>query len=511
MNPQSRQGRIKMTLNSNIKKFNKFLADNFGIYFPKERYKELLIGLKRAAYSSGEPFNEEYIYRLLSQKPEKHQLQKLINFLTNGETYFFREARTLEVVKTRIIPQILEKQQNDSSHLRIWSAGCSTGEEPYTIAIILKEILPPNKPWRLDLIATDINQKFLEKAKIGVYSNWSFRGTPEYIKEKYFTKIDDKHYQISEEIRSKVTFRLFNLAEKDWHKIFPEIIPMDLIFCRNVLIHFNKNIVNKIIDKFFEVLVSGGWLILGSAESSFVSNKKSKCLPFPGLPIFQKANHIVQLKPSNPLNLNFHSKRDSNPTSQKISLQHKFKDNHDPKKPFLPIYSQPSQIQKRKFSSELNKNLADKEKFCDPLNFLEKELKTKSKLDIQDYDRIIILTKALANRGAFEKAGWWCKKCLEINKIDPKAHYLMAIILQEMQDFSGAKEALQKALFLQPDHIMAQFTLATLLMKEGQFGEAEKLLKSIISQLSELSPDFEIPDSDNLTAKELLEISKTMV
>ena len=132
-----------------------------------------------------------------------------------GETYFFREQRALEVLTTQILPSLMQDPQHGERHIRIWSAACCTGEEPYSIAITLATTMLMFPDWQVSIIGTDINPRFLQRASRGVYTEWSFRNTPAWIKERYFQCTADNQFALCPEIKQMVTFFPLNLAEEE--------------------------------------------------------------------------------------------------------------------------------------------------------------------------------------------------------------------------------------------------------------------------------------------------------
>jgi chemotaxis protein methyltransferase CheR len=193
---------------------------------------------------------------------ETKEWDVLIEIITVNETYFFREENILEEFKKVILPEYT--QRGSDNPLRIWSAACSTGEEPYTIGMLVEDsgLL---KPEAVKIIASDINKKVLNKAKSGLYkkNSLSFRRTPDWAYSKFFVELEE-YYKVKNSIMGMVDFRYINLLDND---IVYKIEKMDVIFCRNVLIYFDKNAIRKIVNAFYDILKPGGYLFLGHAET----------------------------------------------------------------------------------------------------------------------------------------------------------------------------------------------------------------------------------------------------
>jgi len=193
--------------------FSEFIARSMGLHFPRERWDDLQRGLAGAAQEFGQKDAAACIDWLLSAPPTKGQLQVLANHLTIGETYFFRDQPTLEALAEHILPPLIRARRGRERRLRIWSAACCSGEEPYTLAILLHELLPDLTDWHVTITATDINARFLHKAAEGIYGDWSFRGAPAWLRSRYFKRTADGRYAIVPEIKRLVRFAHLNLVE----------------------------------------------------------------------------------------------------------------------------------------------------------------------------------------------------------------------------------------------------------------------------------------------------------
>lgn len=205
-------------------------------------------------------FRDYYRYLLYDRKKEE-ELRSIIDILTVNETYFFREMNQLKTFMDEIIPE-LKDTNSAKKRIRIWSAGCSTGEEPYTIAMLLLE-RGNISGWDIEILASDINQRVLTTARRGVYRKNSFRSTEQYYIEKYF-KPEEDSFIISDNVKRLINFSHLNLLDPLKIKFMGQ---MDVIFCRNVLIYFDHQTRKKVTDHFYGRLVDGGYLLLGHAES----------------------------------------------------------------------------------------------------------------------------------------------------------------------------------------------------------------------------------------------------
>jgi chemotaxis protein methyltransferase CheR len=252
-----------------------------GIYQLEEKLYLLVDSCGRRIKQLGLRSLREYWNQLNAPATREAELRQLLNEVTIGETCLFRSQPQLDALRKIILPQITsEKVKQITKHLRIWSAGCSTGEEPYTLAMsMLEESAGMLKGWTIEILATDLNDCSVEHAKAGIYGDYALRNTTEYFKRKYFTPVDDKKLQVQPEVKKLITFSRMNLQD-DSKMLFMK--GMDLIFCCNVLIYFDAPSKTKVINHYFSNLNFGGYFFLGTSESLMKLNDKFHLVHFPG-------------------------------------------------------------------------------------------------------------------------------------------------------------------------------------------------------------------------------------
>ncbi len=206
---------------------------------------------------------KDYHYFLKYDRKKDQELSELMDVLTTNETYFFREAFQLKALTEEILPELKkEKEQRGEKTLRIWSAGCSTGEEPYTIAMLIKE-LGGFHDWRVEIIGTDISNRVLQHSRKAVYGKSSFRTTEERYIKRFFHE-QEGGLKVNDEVRELVTISHLNLFDQFRLALLGK---MDVIFCRNVIIYFDQIAKKKVVENFYNMLHEGGYLLLGHSES----------------------------------------------------------------------------------------------------------------------------------------------------------------------------------------------------------------------------------------------------
>lgn len=230
--------------------------DNDSKYLLEKRLARRLTALNLSS------FHDYYQYLKYNRKKDQ-ELMDIMDILTTNETYFFRESFQLKAFTDEIIPELIKaKTSTGRNSLRIWSAGCSTGEEAYTIAMLLHGI-KELRGWNIEIIGTDISQRVLQHARRAVYGKSSFRTTDEEYVKRFFVEQEDG-LKVCDEIRNLVTISHLNLFDTNRMVMLGK---MDLIFCRNVIIYFDLPAKKRVVESYFNALCDGGYLLLGHSES----------------------------------------------------------------------------------------------------------------------------------------------------------------------------------------------------------------------------------------------------
>jgi len=211
-------------------------------------------------------------------KSDKEELKGFLDSITTNLTRFFRNEAHFQALEKHVIPEIMNMKKIPST-IRIWSAGCSTGEEPYTIAMLLSEILPPT--WNYDILASDISLKSLMTAKEGFYSESRIVGIPDNYLAKHFTKVDGG-YKVSADLQAKIKFDYHNLKNDSGQRSF------DVVFCRNVIIYFDDAAQNAVINRFWDAMAPKSFLFIGHSESLFGMDTKFEFLKTEWATLYRK-------------------------------------------------------------------------------------------------------------------------------------------------------------------------------------------------------------------------------
>lgn len=257
-----------------------------GIYYTENKKYLLEDRLNKIIYENNYSGYEEYI-RILKTPNYRDEVNKLLEAITINETYFFRSEEQFNAFEKILVPEIINNKLNkkEEQYIRIWSAGTSTGEESYTIAIIIQEKLQKLFPnVKFQVLASDINNNALNAAKKGIYKEYAVKGLPSDIMNKYFTKADN-YFILNDDIKQMVKFTNVNLYDYNAIKTIKNV---DVIFCVNVLIFFDIPSKQKVLSYLYEILNKGGYLLIGNSESLHNLTREFKLLHFPKTMAYKK-------------------------------------------------------------------------------------------------------------------------------------------------------------------------------------------------------------------------------
>lgn len=479
-----------------LQRLSEYLTARVGLQFLKRNRQELHQKMAAAMKDFGFDDVEAFIEWLLSLSLTQQQIEILAAHLTVGETYFFREKEAFDVLERSILPDLIDARRKTENRLRFWSAGCSTGEEPYSIAILLEKLIPDLQDWNVTILATDINTGVLRKAKEGIYSDWSFRDMPPFFKDKYFERVKGDRYLLLPRIRERVTFAYLNLSEDHYPSLQSNTNAMDVIFCRNVLMYFAPGQVARAAERFYRSLLEGGWLIVSPVETSHIIYSQFAAVHFQDSTLYKKDatktmtdKKVVKLleqegmpHPLPPIKAKQRKvERPSRVATSNVSGK--------PEKSGMTPLEEATILYRKGFYREAEDRL--------------RELIAKNG---KSQETIVLFAKVLANQGRLEEAFRWCEKAVHADKCNPHLHYLLATILEEQNEVEQAKASLKKTLYLDRNYLMAHFTLANLFLRSGKVVKARNHFDNIADILTSYKVQDILPESGGITAGRMSEI-----
>lgn len=438
-----------------------------GLFFPPEKWADLRKGLAGASAALGLPGGRELAERLLSPNPPADWLKSLLDQLTVGETYFFRESGTLDALESRILPELVRERSASSRSLRVWSAGCSTGEEPYTLSILLLRSIPDIARWNVSVLATDLNTESLRKAQEGIYTAWSFRGTPEWVKEAYFRPAGEHAWSVSPMVRKLVRFDRLNLNADRFPAPWNGTSELDLIFCRNVLMYFSPAHIDAVLRGYLEALVPGGYLVVSATELSLSRFEGFERVEHGSAFCFRKPPVQARLEPPRPQRTQ--AARRSHHAGAAGSAVPQFSPRaHASAAPVPPRHGSPS-------------------------------VPAGAPPSLPDSGYPLAVARRCADEGRFDEAALHCRAALESDPMNPAAYYLYGVVLQEKGDPAAAAREFRRAIYLDPEFVAPYVSLGRILAASGNPSEAVRHFRNALAILERYPNDEVVRESGGTT------------
>jgi chemotaxis protein methyltransferase CheR len=484
-----------------------FVARHLGLHYPRERWLDLQRGVCDAAQQwGGQQDLDQYVQELLRPVPTQRHLEVLAGCLTIGETYFFREKRSLDVFEQDIVPELM--RTGTGKAIKIWSAGCATGEEPYSIAIMLSRLMAGLKKWNVEILATDISAKSLQKASAGIYGEWSFRGIPPPVRSAYFEAVEENRWALSSAIKKMVSFAQLNLMDDFFPPPSHSTTGFDVIFCRNVLMYFTPEGRRKVVQQLYRSLASDGWLIVSPTETSHQLFSEFITVNFSDATLYRKSSTQVGKTLTLPAVL-----RDENWFGARLAEQRL--ENSEPA--MAPVYD----TSQESHDQESHDHQIDAEDAETPAASYERALALHELGRYEDVQQIIgalllrnaddaqamlLLARAYANQGDLTLALLWCDKAIAADKMAARAYYLRAIILQEQGSLPEALVAFKQTVYADPQFVLGHFSLGHLALTHGKLRESEKHFENVLLSLAQHEPEDIVPESEGLSAGKLREM-----
>ncbi|MBZ0303930.1 MAG: hypothetical protein K8J31_29600 [Anaerolineae bacterium] len=410
--------------------------------------------------ASGDITRPDDLVSFLSAQSAIHPFwQRLIHVVTIGETYFFRNSPQFMALRTQVLPALIEKRrQSGSKQLRLWSAGCATGEEPYSLAILLRELLPDIETWNISILGTDINEAYLQEARAGLYRARSFRNeTPADVRENWFTAVEGG-YQLDATVRQMVVFRSLNLTADDFPSFESNTMHVDVILCRNVTIYFDRDTTRQIAARFRQALNEDGWLVVGHSEPQADLYEGLTAENFENTVFYRKRTATLPRQET----------RMTRPIVTEFTAPIKRPENHRP----API------LDKRK-------------------------MPTSETTATEDY---WARAKAAADHEQWDEARTWLDKAKGQGRFEPQVYYLHGLVELNAGNTEQGFRLLRRAVYCDSNFALAHYLLGDLYHHQGARKEAARHWQFALNAVEHNDSQQVLPYSDDLTVEMLVEL-----
>jgi chemotaxis protein methyltransferase CheR len=437
---------------------SKRLCDELGIFFDEEKYADLLRRLQptlRAFASDGE--RERYLLTLAQSEWKPGDREALIDCLTIGESYFFRDSALWEFMSNSALPELIRNAKMRGAPVSIWSAACCTGEEPYTVSMLINTIDPTLPKDSLQILGTDLNSTFVERARKGQFSSWSLRATPENVRARYFSTGDQSKFQIAAPIRDSVRFAQFNLMDLG-KGLLPPGMPscgFDLVFCRNVLIYFSRVQARATLERLHNCLSDNGVMILTPTDIELAPSQSFSV---------NSARDLIFLRKRSTKAPNNLAQGERTLSALAAAAQ-------------VPVVSSRLEIvapaeawvsTKRNDAPTLSllktASMVERGDYQEAVNQLELILRQHD----CGVDFYVLVIKALANSGRISEGLEWVDTAIKKFSLNEMLYYWKAVLLQQNNKNEEAIQPLQQAIFVDSKFVMGHFAMFMLLNRLKQ-------------------------------------------
>lgn len=410
--------------------------------------------------------------------------QHLIQPLIIGESYFLRDQGQFRLLEKKILPELIQQRRqlakvhHTKPTLGIWSAGCSTGEEPYSLAMLVQQLLPDWHAWDLRIVGTDINPDAIAWAKRGTYDSWSFRSMDVKKQSQYF-QVHRGQWNLDEKIRNMVTFQPGNLVQDPFPDMRFGLYDMDLIVCRNVFIYFALESIEIVIEKFAKTLSPWGYLITGHTELHNQKLAGLRTKVYPESVVYQRLEE-GQLGGQANASLSFllpplSASNSVTPPKKEASL------------PRQTANSTPAQN-----SLTQNQELVEQVKRCFHRGDYAGVVALSEDVTAHNppsFELHQLMAQAYLNLGAYERAKYYAQKTAEIHTLSTAPYYLLAYIAREQKQCEQAKDLLKRIIYLEPTAITAYLELSSLYTQEGNIQKAQKMKETALALMEDSSKE----------------------
>ena len=453
------------------------IHDRMGLHFPEDKKGDLIQGIARAGEALAFASTDSFVDFLLANEWDREIFDSIVSELTIGETYFFRDRKIFDMIQNCVVP---EKRKDRK--LKFWSAACSTGEEPYSLAVMLDRTIPDISKWDIEIIASDIDREALRKAERGVYRPWSFRESQFPAKGHYFRKRDSGSFEMHRKIKKMVKFFRLNLKSEEYPSALNGTTDCDVIFCRNVLIYFSLDVVEKVVERLYRCLKPGGLLVLSATELAFVSEGVFELVELCGNLVLRRA---------------------VNPKGISGSLSFKFR---PPGK--CEVRANPGFAENEDRGGGLNRrdgNAKDvKGRGGQSAIGAEMRVSGEGNQGLLASDEKYKEAKLLADGGKSEDAIQMCRQAIEEDALSVKWNYLYCVALFESGKVVDAAKAISRVLYLDADNVMGHVMSGHINNALGKGKMAKKNFDNALMILKGLSGDDVVPGSGGVRAERLM-------
>jgi chemotaxis protein methyltransferase CheR len=482
--------------------FCKLIAQRTGIVLQDHQLSNLRDTVRKGCERFTYRDAAQYLLALQQAQSLTAPLEFLIAGVTVGESYFFRDSEQIDLLRNQLLPDMIAaKRVNGDLSLRVWSAGCAQGQEIFTVALLLQELIPDIEKWRIHLLGTDINSEVVAKAMRGHYSDWSFRATPMALRERWFTRVGHD-YEIHPQLMRMVRFAYLNLMADVYPSILSETNALDLILCRNVFIYLDRQAVQRSMAQYADCLQDQGVLMLGASDpmvykhtelelvqTQLVGYFRKGCARGTGLSGYQQPAQAIPIQKNWP-NVDVPTAA-SQPRADAMQTP-------------ATEARQPTTERKNKPAGEMAEiiTLLNGSAWAAAIALVE----TVCQHGGESSDLWQMKAKALASLGRLFEAQEACVRSLQLDTVNKHTYLIQGLILAELSRGQEAEHALRKALYLDHSFLEAHYEIGMLQVRARNLAAGIKSLEIALKLALAGNPERELHNASGMTYRRFAQV-----
>jgi chemotaxis protein methyltransferase CheR len=445
---------------SDFDRFRALINKTSGIYFDRGKRDLLRYGLSERAEAIGASELSDYYEYLTTDPKREEELRLLLNHLSVQETHFFRNLPQFDALRKYVIPELARRKASGQKRLKFWSAGCSTGQEPYSIAMSVCDVLPDTTGWDIQVLGTDLNESALDVGRKGLYPEKKMTGLDRGHIKEYFEE-NEGGFQARKELRNMIEFSRHNMvAESLPIEVFGTC---DVIFCRNVIIYFTHQTAKHVIELFFDILNPGGYLFLGHSETLWKMSAKYSLVEMGDAFIYKKS------------------------LPRAINGRRFIADRRMREVPLPPDVKEDRRKQQGRRGVQQPQDLAMDGNAKAGADTEKSAISADEALE--DVRELHGRCRKLIDLGEFNKAVDCLEEAVNGQSTHAESYYLLGLAREKLEDYTGASDAFSKAIYCDDSHSLSFFHLANVLEQLGRLKEAVREYRNASKSLSGDAPD----------------------
>ncbi|MDC0663415.1 CheR family methyltransferase [Marinobacter sp. SS21] len=504
----------------------RWIDHRLGLHFPPPNWHDLDRHLALLAVELGYEDTRHLVRDLLSSPGDSRLENRLADALTVGETYFFRDPACFEQLKDQVLQPLIDRRKSaGAKYLSLWSAGCATGEEAYSLAMLVDDLLDDADSWQINILGTDLSRQSLKKAQEGVYGAWSFRSAASDLTSRYFQpepagvvaakSAEARFWRIRRNIGNRIRFFELNLAAAFYPDATRGLANIDVIMCRNVLMYFSPAQAIAVLGRLIQCLSDEGILLVGAVDGGYSQAAGLKTQSWPG------ALAISAQSPSSGVDPETANALDSESTESVLAVGGGAPSPEPLELAQLTPFqsgrlgnTQPGSQTGRSVDengwARASQALAEGN-YSEALSLTGRYLKQGGLTRRQEAEGASLYARILANLRQLDEAEYWARQAIQLDRLQASSYWVLATILLERNRLEGARDELAKALYLQPDFVLAHYLSGLIFKRLQDHRGARRNLRNCLDLLTHMAQGEPVMEGEGMSVSDLSQLATTVL